>query len=153
MENVGKAIPQWWELGKFAIVFLIALLAFIFGYRYYKTTKASSPEETLGKGYLFLSLLMVVLLIVAIVFFYFSFGPGEKIPLSPGSEEGINRMVDEYPAEKDLSTIKKEAQEKRPDVLKRQDQGFEKDAKEADDFLKKALEDAEKSKKKKKKED
>jgi hypothetical protein len=151
MENVGIGTSLWWELLKFGVVASIALMMSVFAYRSYKAFKSGDDEKKSAGANLAAAVIMAILLVAAIAYFYFAFGPGKKIETLPAEEQGTHRLVDTYPDEKPVQDIKKEARDKKPEELKRQEEGFEKDAKEADDFVKKALEDADKSKKKKKK--
>lgn len=150
MENIGTGTPLWLELLKFTVVLLFAFMAAGYGYRSYKAFTGKEPDREAGKKKLYLTAFMVILLITAITFFYFAFGSGKKVQLPPTKDQGIHKVVEGYPDEKSPAEIRKDAETKKPDVLKRQDEGFQKDAKEADDYVKKALEEAEKSKKKKK---
>ncbi len=150
MENIGTGAPLWLELGKATVVLLFAVLAAGYGYQSYKAFTAGEPDKEVGKQKLYMTAFLVILLILAIAFFYFAFGPGKKIQPAPAKEQGIHNVVDGYPDEKSPGEIKKDAEAKKPDVLKRQDEGFQKDAKEADAYVKKALEEAEKEKKKEK---
>ena len=89
------------------------------------------------------AVIAIILLALVIVFFYFSFGPGQRAGrITPAGKEGMMEMVEEMPSEKSLETIKEEAYRKKPEELRRIDEGFQKDAEEADAYLKKALEKA-----------
>lgn len=55
----------------------------------------------------------------------------------------MRNLINKMPEEKSLEEIKKEACKKKPKELKRQDdEGFEKEKKEADEYIRKALEKA-----------
>ena len=75
-----------------------------------------------------------------IILFYFSFGSGKKVAVTPASKDGMRALVEEMPDEKAEEVIKEEAYEKKPEVLQRQDEGFALEEQEANDYLKKLLE-------------
>lgn len=88
---------------------------------------------------------MTIFLTVTIIFFYFGFGPGEPVRLTPAESDGMRQMTEEMPDEKTDSVIQEEAYEKKPHELRRQDDpGFEEEQKQADDYIEKVLERARK---------
>jgi hypothetical protein len=86
---------------------------------------------------------VIPLLAATVVLFlhmFVAFPAGEPVDVTPATEDGVRQLTMEAPDEKPVEVLQAEAKEKKPDVLKRQDEGFEKDKEEADAYLKKAME-------------
>ncbi len=90
-----------------------------------------------------------IVLTVAVVIFLVGYGPGEQTtPAPPETEERfqLNRAM---PDEKPKEALEQEAEAKRPESLKRvREPGFEKERQEADDYIKEALDRAERRREK-----
>jgi hypothetical protein len=78
--------------------------------------------------------------VVLFLYMFVAFPAGEPVEVTPATEEGMYQQTMKAPDEKPPEVLKVEAEEKKPDALKRQDEGFEKDQAEADAYLKKAME-------------
>ncbi len=143
MENVGNNLGLWLEVGKIAVLVIIGFFIVRTSIQSYNAYTGKNPNKPIGKLKRNIVIFLTIALVLLIVFFYFAFGSGQKVVIRP-EESGTNRIVDGYEDEKTTEVLRQEALDQRPDVLKRQDQGFERDAKEADDFVKKALEEAKK---------
>ena len=77
-----------------------------------------------------------VILIVYCWAFFAAFGPGTPAP-QLDTDVGVMELVDKAPAQKSTEQIGEEAYEKKDEFLKKQDQGFEEEQKEADAYFEK----------------
>jgi len=82
------------------------------------------------------------IIIVLTLLFFVSFGPGKPTSLPPSETEGMYKIVSEMPDEKSEEELAKEAEEKKPMELKRQNESFVKDKEEADKYIEEALKKA-----------
>ena len=126
----------------FAVLFIRSLYR-LFGIKPYEVDQRGGTRKRAIRN----AIIAGFSLIVCIIFFYFGFGPGQPVKVAPVGEEGMMKMVEEMPEEKPLEEIRKEAYEKKPEELKAQDRGFEKEAEEADAYLDKAIKKAEEAEK------
>ena len=88
-----------------------------------------------NKALLILAKLAFSALVVIAVFF--SYGPGQPTPITAPEDEGYRQRIEKMPDAKSPEQLEQEAKEARPEHLKAQDRGFQKEAKEADDYLRK----------------
>lgn len=95
-----------------------------------------------GDRYRFKAILCALILAVAIPGYFVFYGPGESAQ-SPPAEEGASiKMNREAPDLDPPEVIKKRAYESKPDELKKQYQNADEERREADDYIRKALEKA-----------
>ncbi len=142
--NFGSGLPTWIGLALlFVVLFFVTILAVTVAELIMVLTKKSLSR--LRRIAIRNVILSSVALIVVIVSGYFSFGPGEPARIPPVTEDGMHNLVEQMPEEKRKEVIEKEAYEKKPEVLKRQDDvSFEKERREADEYIREALERAQK---------
>ena len=82
-------------------------------------------------------LLNSFLIVVVLLFFFVSFGPGRNNVDVP--QDGMDRLVTQMPEEKSQEELEKDAENKKPEELKRQDESFLKDKQEADKYIEDVL--------------
>ncbi|MCK5604852.1 hypothetical protein KAR91_23380 [Candidatus Pacearchaeota archaeon] len=121
------------------LVFMIlALLAYGMVWNMLKVAKAKTRKRR--RKYIMQSMTFCVVGAIIVIFVFFSYGSGRRIQVAPAENEGMRQMVEQMPDEKGKEVIEKEAYDSRPESLKKQDRGFEQEAKEAEEYIKKALE-------------
>lgn len=87
-----------------------------------------------------ISLLFLFLSFMSVVVIFFAMGPGEPTRSKPIEQDGTYQQIMKHPKEINKDSIKLNAKNNKPYELKIQDSSFEKEAKEADDYIQKALE-------------
>jgi len=132
--NTGTNLNIWFNVIKFSILVILAIIIFFQGMKVYKAYK---NEGNYKKQIIWL-IFPVMSFILVFIFLFVAFGSGRKLPTleEVAPIETIKNLPDELTKEE----IIKKAMEAKPDVLKRQDSGFAKEAQEADEYIKKALE-------------
>jgi len=142
--NVGTSAVFWVAFLKAAI--LISLLCWI-GFTTYKLTKLS-PGRKKWKQTIKLDIVLGVIAIVYVFFVYVAFGPGKTTSRVDVEDIGTSKLMKEKPAEKTVEEIRKNAYERKPEQLKRQDDpSFAKEKEEADAQMDEILKRAEKREK------
>ena len=141
--NIGTSITFW-------IVFMKAVilcgLLYLVGIKAYRLSKLT-PKRKKWKQTLRTVIILVALTIVYIFFAYVAFGPGEPTKRVDVEEVGTSKLMKEKPTEKPVEEIRREAYERKPEQLKRQDDpSFTKEKEEADKQMDAILERAEKRK-------
>ena len=99
-----------------------------------------SRAKTLKKSRLYFFGFKVCLLILSVLALFMFFGPGERIENPDAETDGHRTLVESRPAPPTESIIKEEAKAKKDPYLKAMDEGPEAARKEADEYLRKALE-------------
>jgi len=141
--NIGTSITFW-------IVFLkgtiLALLFFLVGFNAYKLSKLT-PKRKKWKQRLRMVVISVAITVCYIFFAFVAFGPGESTKRVEVEDVGTSKLMKEKPTEKPVEEIRREAYERKPEQLKRQDDpSFTKEKEEADKQMDAILERAEKRK-------
>jgi len=132
--NTGIDINIWWTLLK---VILLLLMGASVLWKAWKAYKAYEKEEKY-KAHIVGLVFQIGAFILIFVFLFIAFGPGRRLP---SSEDPVPlEQVKDLPNEDSKEEIKMDALKSRPEVLKRQDSNFVKEAQEADEYIKKALE-------------
>ena len=131
--NFGGDLSIWVYFG--IIVIIIGLIVLIGEHiiKYLHTGSKKLFIQTMG---------LSSILLVLIFMFFVAFGPGRPNKLPPPETEGMHKIVDKMPNEKSEEELAKEAEEKKPTELKRQDESFVKDKEEADRYIEEALKKA-----------
>lgn len=133
--NFGGDLSIWVYFG-IGLVLIGFSLIFIERVMKYVTTR---------RKIVFLQTVGIAGIITLLIFsFFVSFGPGKPSLLSPPETEGMHKIVNRMPDEKSKEELAKEAEEKKPTELKRQDESFIKDKEEADRYIEEALKKAKK---------
>ncbi len=121
--------------------FLILMIIFIvIGNMWFKIWSkyfifSKKNQKKYLKKNILLTLVSAGIWVLLFIFMFFSFDKGKPLPITDNKEMGIYKQIQKNPNEENLETIKKEAEEKKPTILKHMDEGFEKDRKEADDYI------------------
>lgn len=131
--NTGTNLSMWFILLKLAI--MLAVLAKL-GFVIKDYVKAGVNDSKLWAKYGRPLTWLVVSIIVAI-FLYAAYGGGSVSLQSESGQIGHMDMLDKAP-EPNIDSVNKAHENQKPHTLKRQaDPGFEEEAKEADEYLKK----------------
>ena len=144
--NFGLNLATW-------VAFGIALVTIIFAYffikavinlfRVYKADISEEVVQVVRKTAIRNAVITAFFLVICIIFFYFGFGSGRPTYIPSVQEDGMRSLINKMPEEKSQEEIREEAYQKKPKELKRQDDAeFEKEKKEADEYIRKALEKA-----------
>lgn len=147
--NIGSDIHSWILVGKFVVLGLITLWIYVSGRKLYQAMSIQ-PDGDSGeklkmsqiRRHIWGISLKLILLILATLALFVFFGKGTLTETTPASEEGRYKQLMEAPDMPTDEEIKLDADFLKPEVLKKQDQGFKAEAKEADDFVKRAIKEA-----------
>lgn len=131
--QIGTDISVYLNIFAYLLIGGLFLLSSYFFYKGVKTKKNWKKNITLSVLFLFLSIMTVVI-------GYFAMGPGVPTKTTPIEQDGTYKYIMEHPNEKSENSIKLDAINSKPEELKIQDSSFVKEAKEADDYIKKTLE-------------
>lgn len=140
--NVGTDAGAWFWVVKSLIVTALGVW-FVFGLVFEVRTCYSKDNEVLEQEFDFKKIAFrAVIFMLAGFFCFVAFGKGSPPPVAGYEyEEGIMEMTDKAPDQKPIEEIRKEAEEIKDEHLKKvEKEGFADEAKEADDYIKKALE-------------
>ena len=86
----------------------------------------------------------LLVFILSWVFLFFSYGPGKDVTVTEESEFGMTELIKEMPEEKTQEVIDSISYDKKSEFLKRQDSSSVKETQEADEAIRKAIEEADK---------
>ncbi|MBT4376719.1 hypothetical protein HOD29_05070 [archaeon] len=135
--NFGTDFYPWLVVIK---VVILLLVIYWIGRSVYSLIKLGNSPSTIWA-----IVLKSFLLFALTMFFFVFYGPGDVVTPTPVEEGGYYKRMIEQPSLPSPDSLKKEAEESRPYELKRQDDsGYEAEEKEADEYLKRALEKAKK---------
>lgn len=127
--NIGSDPTFWIAFLKGAI--LCALLLVI-GLKAYKLGKLT-PKRKKWKQTFRTLIILTVITIVYVFAAYVAFGPGKPTALVDVEDVGSTKLMETKPTEKSVEEIRKEAYERKPEQLKRQDDpSFTKEKEEGD---------------------
>jgi len=142
--NIGVSETFWIAFIK--AVILVILLCFM-GIVTYRLTQLT-PRRKKWKRTIKTDIVLGVITIVYVFFAYFAFGPGKETKGVDVEDLGTTKLMEKKPTEKSIEDIQREAYEKKPEQLKRQDDSsFAKEKEEADAQVDKILERAKKRQK------
>lgn len=125
--NTGMDLNIWFNVLK--IFILIGFFGFIIW----------QGKGLQGNGYtrVFWLAVSIIIFILTFVFLYLAPGPGRE--LDAISYPAPIEQIKDLPEEKTKEEVQQEALNNKPEVLKRQDSSFLKEAQEADEYIKRAL--------------
>lgn len=75
------------------------------------------------------------LMVIMVVMFFVAFGPGQPVQPRPAAEDGMRQLNEQAPPAPTDKQLEQDAKDKKEPALKRQDEGPQKDIKEADDYI------------------
>jgi hypothetical protein len=128
--NFGTGIPAWTS---FVIAIIVGGVGVLTLYSWYKFVMAAVEKQP-WRALLTRAIIRSVVFAAVIYFAFVAFGPGQPAP-PMDSGEGARELIEKAPPEKSKEQIDKEAYDKQPEVLKKQDQGFAEEKEEADAYL------------------
>jgi len=138
--NTGTDIGVWISA---AVAWVLCAIALFITLRLFSKWKKLAEGEELLK--VFVSALITVGLFATSLWFVFgAYGAGEPVNLPPPSADGFQQIVQEAPDEISDKEKEKLGEEKLPDVLKEVRRKAAQDGGTEDDYIKKAIERANK---------
>lgn len=142
MNNMGG------DTGVWMAVFMAFIVASILAYIVLNTIKFMKDKEADRDVFFIKTSSAVAFLIIIITLFYFSYGSEHNSTESIRIEDtGMYEINNNAPPELSIEELKKDRVRRKPEVLLRQDSGFEKEKKEADEYIKSLVKEAKENEK------